>query len=119
MSVTESEAKSSGTIGSDRRAERRKPLIAGGKIIVGGTAEVHNCTILDKSGGGARIGCHHALPVLESFFLLDMTDRAAHEVMIASKLGREYGLRFLVSYKLGDLPDHLRHIKRVWFDHAR
>jgi hypothetical protein len=116
-----------------RKAARKKVLLTG-KIIWAEGAHILDCIILDVSATGARIKLRQAKTMPEAVFLLDMTNRMAHEAAVVSQRDGGFGMKFLNSYKLADIGSmrraraqdaekmvapELRYLKRIWLEAAQ
>ena len=114
-----------------RKAARKKVLFTG-KIVWDQGAHILDCSILDVSATGARITLGPGKTIPENAFLLDMTNRMAHEAVVMSQRDGGFGLKFLKSYKLAEIgtvrraggleaviAPELRYLKRIWLDAAQ
>jgi hypothetical protein len=116
-----------------RKAARKKVLLTG-KIVWEGGAHIVDCIILDVSATGARIKLSQGKTIPEAVFLLDMSNRMAHEAVVASQRDNSFGMKFVKSYKLAEIgsmrrirsqdPEtmvapELRYLKRIWLDAAQ
>ena len=114
-----------------RKAARKKVLLTG-KVVWDQGAHIVDCIILDVSATGARIKLSQGKAMPEAAFLLDMTNRMAHEATVASQRDGGLGLKFVKSYKLAEIGSvrrlrdvetmvapELRYLKRIWLEAAQ
>jgi hypothetical protein len=115
-----------------RNAARKKVLLTG-KVVWDQGAHIIDCIILDVSATGARIKLSQGKTMPpEAVFLLDMTNRMAHEAILASQRDGSFGMKFLKSYKLAEIGSvrrvrdvetvvapELRYLKRIWLEAAQ
>ena len=116
-----------------RKAARKKVLLTG-KVIWQEGAHILDCIILDVSATGARIKLSQGKTIPEAVFLLDMSNRMAHEAVVVSQRDSGIGMKFQKSYKLADIGSmrrlrsqdaetmvapELRYLKRIWLEAAQ
>jgi len=116
-----------------RKAARKKVLLTG-KVVWEEGAHILDCIILDVSATGARIKLSQGKTIPETTFLLDMSNRMAHEAVLVSQRDNSFGMKFLRSYKLAEIGSmrrlrsqdadtmvapELRYLKRIWLEAAQ
>jgi len=94
------------------RKTARKRVILGGKIIYNEGAYTYDCRIRDLSEGGARIVLPAGLIIPTRVVLIDTRNAIAYESEVVWLKAPEFGLRFLSTHSLRNLPPQLQYLKR-------
>jgi hypothetical protein len=105
--------------GVEQRKAPRKKVLLTAKVIYGDGAQVFDCTIRDVSATGARITLAQGRTIPDAVYLLDLGNRVAYEAAVVSQRAPGFGLKFVKTMKLTDVPPELRYLKRIWMDCAR
>lgn len=104
---------------AERRPNRRRRTLLGGRVTFEDGTQVFDCTIRDLSNGGARITLPERQPVPPRVFLINMRDRLVYESAIVWKRSGEAGLSFLRTLPLGELADtELDYMRKLWLERA-
>src|SRR5438552_7338617 len=77
---------------ADRRPQRRRRTLLGGRVTFNDGAHVFDCTIRDLSDGGARITVPGQQPIAPHVFLINIRDRVAYEALVVWNRGGQAGL---------------------------
>lgn len=106
------------TMDEHRHSPRRRALLSAKAVYPGGAISI-DCTIVDRSEGGARIRAARNALLPNRFFLLDLKHATAHDVTIAWTAPPYWGLKFGRSFALNrDLPADLKYLAALWIEHA-
>ena len=94
------------------RKTARKRVILGAKVVYNeGTFSV-DCRIRDISDGGARIVLSPGMIIPTHVVLIDTRNFIAYEAEVAWLKAPEFGLKFLSTNSMRNLPPHLQYLKR-------
>lgn len=97
-----------------RRTPRKRTLL-GGKVIYGEGSFVHDCTIRNLSGKGARVTLAPGECIPTRVFLIDRRVAVAYEAKVTWIKAPDFGLSFVNAFRLdGELPAELDYLKAVW-----
>ena len=109
----------SGPSAPDRRPKRRRrTLLTGLGVLVGGAAEFE-CNITDLSESGARIMVADGYLIPDHFLLIDVRGRVAYVAIAVWRLRREVGLRFAMTLPLASSTDPaVIYLRRAWLKRA-
>jgi hypothetical protein len=103
----------------ERRPDRRRRSLLGGRVAFDDGKKVFDCTIRDVSSGGARITIPESETIPPRFHLINMRDRVVHECAVAWLKGGEAGLTFLGTLALGELTGtRLDYMRTLWLERA-
>jgi hypothetical protein len=90
---------------AERRPAQRRRVVWRGRCVYLDGSHNFDCTIRDLSESGARIAIQGAQMIPQRFYLIDRTNRTAHEVKVAWNNGKQLGLRFLSSVSVEAITD--------------
>lgn len=96
----------------DGRRAVRKRVILGAKVVYNEGAYSVDCRIRDLSDGGARIILAPGLVIPTRLILIDTRNSIAYESEVAWLKAPEFGLKFLATHPMRNLPPHLQYLKR-------
>jgi PilZ domain len=85
---------------AERRPAQRRRVVWRGRCAWLDGSRSFDCTIRDRSETGARIVIQGAQMVPQRFYLIDRTNRTAHEVKVAWNDGKQLGLQFVNSFDI-------------------
>jgi hypothetical protein len=98
---------------AEARKSPRKRVILGAKVVYNEGSYSLDCRIRDLSEAGARIVLGPGLVIPTRVVLIDTRNAIAYEAEVIWLKAPEFGLKFLSTHSLrGDLPAHLRYLKR-------
>jgi hypothetical protein len=104
----------------DKRRDRRRRVLFGGKIVFDQAARSIDCTIRDVSETGAqvRLAGFELLP--ETVHLIELRRGLAHEAKVAWVRPPHVGLLFLKSHPLAEAApgSQLELMRRLWLEHV-
>lgn len=104
---------------ADRRPERRRRTLLGGRVSYDDGAHVFDCTIRDLSTGGARITVPGQQPIAQNVYLINIRDRVVYEAVVVWNRGGQAGLSFQRTMPIAELADQrLDYLKRLWLERA-
>jgi len=104
---------------AERRPERRRRTLLGGRVSYDDGAHVFDCTIRDLSTGGARITVPGQQPIARNVFLINIRDRVVYEADVVWNKGGHAGLSFRRTLQIADLADKdLEYLRRLWLERA-
>jgi hypothetical protein len=104
---------------ADRRPERRRRTLLGGRVSYDDGAHVFDCTIRDLSTGGARITVPGHQPIAPHVYLINIRDRVVYEAVVVWNRGGHAGLSFRRTTPIADLADkQLEYLRRLWLERA-
>jgi hypothetical protein len=104
---------------ADRRPERRRRTLLGGRVTFNDGAHVFDCTIRDLSKSGARITVPGQQPIASHVYLINIRDRVVYDAVVVWNRGGHAGLSFQKTLQLAELTDkHLDYLKRLWLERA-
>lgn len=104
---------------ADRRPERRRRTLLGGRVSYGNGAHVFDCTIRDLSASGARITVPGQQPIASQVYLINIRDRLVYEAVVVWNRGGHAGLSFQRIIPISDLADKdLEYLRRLWLERA-
>jgi len=99
---------------AERRPAQRRRVVWRGSCTYPDGSRTFDCVIRDASETGARIAIKGAQMVPQRFYLIDRTNRTAHDVKIAWTDGKEFGLQFLESFGVDTIKSKdLAFLKRL------
>ena len=94
------------------RKTPRKRVILGAKVVYNEGAFSIDCRIRDLSEGGARIVVAAGLVIPTRVVLIDTRNATAYESEVAWLKAPEFGLKFLATHSMRNLPPQLQYLKR-------
>jgi hypothetical protein len=99
---------------AERRPAQRRRVIWRGRCAYLDGSRNFNCTIRDCSETGARIAITGAQMLPQRFYLIDRTNRTAHEAKVIWSDGKQFGLTFLNSFDVDTIKSRdLAFLKRL------
>src|SRR5690348_8656364 len=100
---------------AERRPERRRRTLLGGRVSYDSGAHVFDCTIRDLSESGARITVPGQQPIASQVYLINIRDRIVYEAVVVWNRGGQAGLSFRRKLPIAELADEsLHYLKRLW-----
>jgi len=85
---------------AERRPRQRRRVIWRGRCVYLDGSRTFDCVIRDATETGARIAIQGAEMIPQHFYLIDRTNRTAHEVKVIWNNGKQLGLQFLSSFNV-------------------
>ena len=96
----------------DGRRTARKRVILGAKVVYNEGSYSVDCRIRDLSEGGARIVLSPGIVIPTRVVLIDTRNSIAYESEVAWLKAPEFGLKFLSTHSMRNLPPQLQYLKR-------
>jgi hypothetical protein len=104
---------------AERRPDRRRRSLLGGRVTFDDGKQIFDCTIRDLNSSGARITVPERQTIPPRFHLINMRDRIVHDCAVVWMKGGEAGLSFLRSVPLGELTStKLDYMRTLWLERA-
>jgi len=99
---------------AERRPTQRRRVVWRGRCVYPDGTRTFDCVIRDASETGARIAIQGAQMIPQRFYLVDRTNRTAHEVKVVWNNGKQLGLQFLTSFAVDTIKaKDLAFLKRL------
>jgi hypothetical protein len=89
---------------AERRPGQRRRVVWRGRCVYPDGSRSFDCVIRDANETGARIAIQGAQIVPQRFYLVDRTNRTAHDVKVIWSDGKQFGLEFVSSFALDAIP---------------
>jgi len=83
---------------AERRPGQRRRVVWRGRCVVTDGSRTFDCVIRDATETGTRIAIQGAQMIPKQFYLIDRTNRTAHEVKVIWNNGKQLGLQYLSSF---------------------
>ena len=99
---------------AERRPAQRRRVVWRGRCVYLDGSRTFDCVIRDASETGARIAIQGAQMIPQRFYLIDRTNRTAHDVKVIWNNGKQLGLQFLNSFNVDTIKSKdLTFLKRL------
>lgn len=99
---------------AERRPTQRRRVVWRGRCVYPDGSRTFDCVIRDASETGARIAIKGAQMIPKRFYLIDRTNRTAHDVTVVWNNGKQLGLHFLNSFDVDTIKSKdLAFLKRL------